>query len=206
MTNLLPGPAIAVRKSRPKTTMKVMNPITAASAAWLIKTKTNMEAARPGDVWFAATLHPCLGQNRHLDGIEADARLRRFDGSVAQLLFPGRWRNGPATRQRPWAVLIGQNGTEGFHFHGLLAVPQQHAARFLNAAPGAWRAVAPYGSIDLPPLRTQDCWLSYTTRQLRLGQPVTFTALPYLNSTRKLPFSPPHPAHAPPSATTALAA
>jgi hypothetical protein len=61
--------------------------------------------------------------------------------------------------------------------------------------------VAPFGSLDLPRLQTDQAWREYTTRHLRLGQPTAFAALPYLNDPRNLPFSAapkPHLYSAPP--------
>lgn len=142
--------------------------------------------------------------------IEAEERLRRFDGFVAERLIGRRWREPQALMRRPWAALIGQNGARGFHFHGLLAVPLDQKERFLAVVESARREVAPFGSIDLPELNTPENWVAYATRQLQPGQPVTFAALPYVSSSHPLPYAAhlPSPAHAPSKAAsfTTLAA
>ncbi|WP_372617291.1 hypothetical protein [Falsiroseomonas sp.] len=135
----------------------------------------SMEAQRPGNAWFAMTFHPCLGRQ---DDIQAEICLHRLDGHIARVLFGSRWRNGPARRQRPWAALIGQDGVQGFHFHGLVAVPAADALRFEFAAQAAQRDVAPYGSVHLQQLTTERVWLDYATRQMRLCNSTAFIVLP----------------------------
>ena len=172
-----------------------------ATVDWLGAMHMRMAAARPGDTWFALTFHPCLGK---ADDVEPEIRLRLWDGCVAQALFGGAWRNGPARRLRPWGVLVGQPGVEGFHFHGLLAVPNVQLGRFLSVADQALSKLAPFGSIKLKHLGTDKIWLKYSTRHLRLTQPVNFVALPYVQNPRDLPFAaassprtPPHRPHIP---------
>jgi hypothetical protein len=152
---------------------------------WLFTMKANMESRRPGDAWFAATLHPCLGTP---DDVEAEVVLRRFDGCLARKLFGSRWRNSRALWQRPWGALVGQHGAEGFHFHGLLAVPQEWRTWVWLCSGSAWRAVAPFGSIRLDPLDRSLGWLGYATRQLRPGHSTSLVVLPAVNDLRRLPF------------------
>lgn len=186
------------------------HPFRAEAAQWMIRMRQGMQIKRPDDVWFAATFHPTLGRHSDMESAAAKAQgcLSKFDASVARHLISRRWSNRRALMKRPWAALIGQQGAEGLHFHGMLAVPPDQKDRFLSMAKPAWK-VATYGSIDLSDLTTPEDWAAYATRQLQPGQPVIFAALPY--SSHPLPYSapPPPPAHAPSEAdsfSTALAA
>jgi hypothetical protein len=164
--------------------MRVAPSAAEQTATWLTQMKDEIDAKRPDNVWFAAMFHPCLGPHG-----DAEACLRNFDARVAQHIFGRRWMNSPAQRQRPWAALVGQDGAEGFHFHGILAVPEEHEARFLPVADAARREVAPFGSLDLPALATIDDWIGYTTRKIRLGVSTCFVALPYVTDPSRLPFT-----------------
>jgi hypothetical protein len=92
--------------------------------------------------------------NRETNWLGAKRLLRDWHGGVDRRLLGGRWHKTP--KKRTFFVAAFEGAETNYHWHMMLRLNCDRAARFEKIAPVVWQEIVPSGSMDIQKVRGDD--------------------------------------------------